>query len=308
MILSVSRRTDIPAFYADWFYNRIAEGFILIRDRNNAKNVTRYPLTKDFVQAIVFWTKFGAPLLPKIESLQGWQFYIQHTLTSYTQELERNIPPKKEVVKGFVDLSDKIGPDRMIWRYDPIILSNRFTVEYHKRWFEEIARKLAGKTHRCVVSVLDQYPKNYAALQAVGAFAPAFLTTKELLTHFVSVASSWGITVEACAEEADFRSVGVNPTKCIDDRILYKLVNSQISSQKDRSQRAACGCVESFDIGANNTCPGGCVHCYAQNSKLELATRQAMYCVDSPMFCDRLRGDEIVRDAPGASVQIDMFA
>ena len=158
MIISASRRTDVPMYYADWLFNRIRAGYAYVRNPVNPRQVSRVSLEPEAVDGIVFWTKNPAPMLDRLDALKEYMYYFQFTLTSYGQDVERHIPHKgKGVIPAFQRLSDSIGPQRVIWRYDPIFLSPVYPLEYHIRWFEILARKLVPYTRKCIVSFLDFY-------------------------------------------------------------------------------------------------------------------------------------------------------
>ena len=140
MILSVSRRTDVPNYYSDWFIHRIGEGFLYVRNPLNSHQISRIDLSPDVVDCIVFWTKNPANMIEKLESLQDYKYYFQFTLTGYGKEIEPALPDKRtELIPTFIRLSEKIGKEKVIWRYDPILISKRYTADYHLKAFEEIA-------------------------------------------------------------------------------------------------------------------------------------------------------------------------
>ena len=160
MILSASRRTDIPNYYSEWFINRIREGFLYVRNPMNAHQVSKINLSPDVIDCIVFWTKNPINMLGKLEELKPYMYYFQFTLTGYGRDVEPNLPHKREaLIPTFQRLSEQIGKERVIWRYDPIFLSDRYTVEYHIKAFEEIAASLAGYTDTVVISFIDFYKK-----------------------------------------------------------------------------------------------------------------------------------------------------
>ena len=159
MILSVSRRTDIPNWYSAWFYNRIREGFLYVRNPFNSRQISRIPLSPDLVDCIVFWTKNPKNMMPRLGELQDYDFLFQFTLTGYGKDVEPGVPDKKHMIGVFRALSEQIGHERVIWRYDPILLSERYTPEYHLKAFREIAERLAGYTDRVVISFVDFYAK-----------------------------------------------------------------------------------------------------------------------------------------------------
>ena len=160
MILSVSRRTDIPNYWADWFLRRLEEGYVCIRNPINAHQISRVALSPETVDCIVFWSKNPAALARRLDELEGYPYYFQYTITAYGKDVEPGLPDKKEVlIPLFQDLSRRLGPRRMVWRYDPILFSRRYTPEYHLRAFEEMARMLEGYAQRVVISFVDLYAK-----------------------------------------------------------------------------------------------------------------------------------------------------
>lgn len=173
MIISASRRTDIPTYYSDWFFNRIKEGFVFVRNPMNAHQISRIDLRPDVVDGIVFWTKNPLPMLDRLDLLKEYTYYFQFTLTSYGEDVESNIPSKSNVIiPSFQRLSDKLGPERVIWRYDPIFLSQKYSIDYHIHYFEMLAKRLSLYTKKCTISFLDYYcntEKNFQ-LQAYNLF------------------------------------------------------------------------------------------------------------------------------------------
>ena len=170
MILSVSRRTDIPNYYSQWFYNRIKEGFVYVRNPMNAHQVSRIEITPDVVDCIVFWTKNPEPMMERLEELSAYHYYFQFTLTGYGRDMEPGIPHKREkMIPVFQALSDRIGKEKVIWRYDPIIFSQRYTPAYHLKAFEQIAMALKGFTEKCVISFVDENAKNRKNMELLGA-------------------------------------------------------------------------------------------------------------------------------------------
>ena len=247
MIVSASRRTDIPALYPEWFYNCVGKGFVLLRNPYNFHQVGRVTLTPDKVEGIVFWTKNAAPMLPRIHELDGFKYYFQFTITPYGRDIERNIPDKQEVI---IPAFRKIGADKVIWRYDPILLNEQYTWDYHIRAFIKLAEDLEGFTRKAVISYVDTY--RCVDLAAIGSQTMTIAQQHELAQHLAEIAAQHGIKLTACAED-----VGL-PTACCVDAKMFGL-----NKPKDNSQRELCTCVKSVDIGAYNTCSHGCVYCYA---------------------------------------------
>ena len=267
MIISASRRTDIPAFYSKWFMNRIKDGYVLVQNPYNTKQIRKVFLTPFQVDAIVFWTRNAKPLIPYLDDLDklGYNYYFQYTITGYKRELERFTPSPQKAIETFIELSDKIGKEKVIWRYDPIILSDYSSYNEHLRLFEKISNMLENKTDKVVISFADSYKKITNNLKNIG-YKDILENKKELYLfceELSNIVKDRNIQIETWTEEIDLSIFGINPTKCIDDKLLDKLFNKNLCAIKDKNQRKECGCVESIDIGMYNTCSHGCVYCYA---------------------------------------------
>lgn len=270
MIISASRRTDIPAFYSNWFINRMREGFLLTRNPFNAHQIKRVSLKPEDVEAVVFWTRNPSKLmgfLPEMEA-HGYRYYFQYTITGYPRTVEKSVPSPHRAIETFIKLSQQIGPDRVVWRYDPILLSNLLPLDEHKRLFSKIAGMLAGKTSRVVISFADFYKKTEKNLKHVEGLICSDITQHheqliELSAYMAKIALSNGMEIKSCAEAVDVRSAGILPGKCIDDELIRDVFGLTLDGKKDSGQREECGCIKSIDIGVYNTCLHGCSYCYA---------------------------------------------
>ncbi len=296
MIISASRRTDIPNYYSEWFFHRLKEGYCYVRNPMNARQVSRIPLSPEVVDCIVFWTKNPAPMLARLKELEPYPFYFQFTLTGYGSDMERNVPHKKQVmIPVFQELSRRIGRERVIWRYDPILFNGQYTPEYHLRAFEQIAGQLRGYTLKCVVSFVDMYAKirkNMETLQRIS------LTGEELVAfagELAVIAEGCGMKAVSCAEAIDLAACGIEHNSCIDRELIERLAGYRIQAGRDRNQRKECGCVESVDVGAYDTCKNGCLYCYANASLNRVLEKSRLYDVNSPLLCGRVaEGDNIL--------------
>lgn len=264
MIISASRRTDIPTYYSEWFFNRIKERYVLVRNPVNIHQISRIDLNPDVVDGIVFWTKNPTPMLNKLDRLKDYAYYFQFTLNSYGQDIEKSIPSKSNIViPTFQKLSDMIGPDRVIWRYDPVFLNKKYTIEYHTRYFEELAKRLSPYTKKCVISFLDFYKNTEQNIYNLNIEKLDFETQNLIAKNISEIAHSYGLKLETCAEGIDLKKYGIEHGRCIDDRLFSKLLNVPLEIKKDKNQRLECGCIESIDIGSYNTCKNRCCYCYA---------------------------------------------
>ncbi|MEG2172933.1 MAG: DUF1848 domain-containing protein [Desulfovibrionaceae bacterium] len=293
MVISASRATDIPAFYGTWFMERLREGYCI---RENPFNI----LQKQYVsfekcKVIVFWTKNPAPFLPYLQEIRdmGYQYYFHYTLNTYAAEhLEPHLPPLSQRIASFQQLSARIGAERLIWRYDPIIMGNTLSVATHVERIDALGRVLAPYTEKLVFSFLDMYAKAARALAKVDTSfcAPDADERLALASGIAKSNARWAhpLRLATCAESHDLSALGIHKNACIDVDLLLRLCphDSEMEQHytackhpkqgmllplpcrqhrpKDTGQRAACGCADSKDIGKYATCRHGCVYCYAQ--------------------------------------------
>ena len=221
MIISVSRRTDIPAFYADWFFRRLREGFVLVRNPGNPHQVSRVPLTPDAVEGFVFWTKNPAPMLKGLPLLKNRAYYVQFTLNAYGRDVERYVPSKRDVIiPVFRELAGRIGRERVIWRYDPVFFSRTYTFEYHVRFFDRLAGLLAPFTERCIISFLDLYRNTRKGMAPLGLIDVSPERQEALAAVLADIARSRGLRLETCAETMDLSRYGIGHGKCVDAALL----------------------------------------------------------------------------------------
>lgn len=283
MIISASRRTDIPAFYSRWFMNRVRAGFCEVVNPFNARQKSLVSLKPEDVDAIVFWTRYPAPLFPHLRELDdlGYNYYFQFTLTPYGRDLEIRTIRQDKLIKSFVELSRRVGPERIIWRYDPIIIGSYHTFEKHLEHFRSISESLTGFTIRVMISFADYYKKSLRNLRDVSEEFELNPESREGFPDFVSqlaeIARGCGMEIRSCAEARELEQMGIAKGACIDLDLIRRITGREINYSKDPHQRPECRCVVSKDIGAYNTCPFGCRYCYAVNDhKAALSIRSAI--------------------------------
>lgn len=289
MILSASRRTDIPNYYSDWFFNRIKEGFVYVRNPMNVRQVSKIDITPKMVDCIVFWTKNPQPMLDRLDELTLYDYYFQFTLTGYGKDIERNVPHKKEeMIPIFQELSEKIGMKRVIWRYDPIFFTNKYTPEYHLKAFEQIAAALRGYTEKCVISFVDVYAKNKKNMELLAPYEADRIELLEFSKKVAVIAKDNGMAVGSCAERIDLHECGIEHNCCIDKNLIESIIGCKLKVDKDKNQRQECGCMESVEIGTYNTCKNGCKYCYANYSEESVEKSCSQYDSESPILCGTL--------------------
>lgn len=293
MIISASRRTDIPNYYSEWFYNRIKDGYVYVRNPMNPRQVRTIDLSPEAVDCIVFWSKNPEPMIDRLDALSGYNYYFQFTLTGYGRDVEGNVPHKREkMIPVFRKLSDKIGKQKVVWRYDPILFNSVYTPEYHLKAFGQIADSLKGYTEKCVISFVDEYAKNKKSLCALGSYAPDEYMLQEFASCLSEIASGNGMVISSCAETADLSQCGIGHNSCIDRKIIEDITGRALKLKKDRNQRKECGCVESVDIGVYNTCRNACKYCYANYSYDSVVKNCEGYDPLSPILCGTISEDD----------------
>ncbi len=283
-VISASRRTDIPAFYSSWFMNRIRAGFCHWLNPY-FQRVHRASLAPEDVIALVFWTRNPAPLLRHLPELdaRGYRYIFQYTVVGYGRPLETHNPSLQSALRTFRTVAERIGPERVVWRYDPIVISSDTPPEYHVQQFEAIARALAGYTQRCKYSFVDLYSKtrrNLAQLTQTHGITFYELAPAErclLLAQLADVAQTYGIALQSCCE-ADHEAIpAIQAGGCIDLNDLRAITGDSTLDLKPRPTRALCNCAESTDIGAYDMCLFGCTYCYATRARPAALERHAMH-------------------------------
>lgn len=309
MILSVSRRTDIPSFYSEWFFERLREGFVYTRNPMNPKQVSRLELSPETVDCIVFWTKNPEPMLARLSELEPYPYYFQFTLTSYGADIETNVPHKREVMLPvFQKLSGQIGSKRVIWRYDPIIFTKRYTPEYHKKAFRQMAETLRSYTEKCVISFVDIYAKNKKKMQELGVYELPKEELEAFAKELCDIAKENGMEMASCAEQIDLEQCGIVHNACIDKDLIEDIIGCRLKGAKDKNQRGECGCMESIDIGTYHTCGNGCVYCYANHSEAQVKQNCARYDVHSPILCGKIGEDDKITERKAVSLKEGQFS
>lgn len=297
MILSASRRTDIPNYYSEWLARRFRAGFLCVRNPMNFRQVSRIALNPNVIDCIVFWTKNPAPMLPYLDEYRRYMYYFQFTLTGYGKDIEPGLPDKRRIlIPAFCELADRIGRDRVIWRYDPIFLSDHYTLDYHVKAFTRIAEALAGRTRRVVISFLDDYEKTKRNMKGINIQGLTKEKMRRLAHSFAVIAGRYGMEIQTCAEKIDLSEYGITHGACIDRGYIEHLLGCRLRAGKDHGQRPECRCMESVEIGSYHTCRNGCRYCYANFSDGRVQARIRDFDVDSPILCGKMEPEDRITE------------
>ena len=292
MIIQTGLRTDIPAFYSQWFINRLKAGEVLVRNPYNPGAVTRYSLSPNVVDLIGFCTKDPSPMLPYMHLLKPYGQHWYVTITPYGRDIEPNVPPKEQVIRSFQELSRMVGIDCIGWRYDPILITERYSVERHISDFERMTAQLSGYTRTCVISFIDLYRKvkhNFPEAREV--------TQNDRIAigkRFAEIGRHYGMVVKVCAEGNELARYGVDCSGCMTISTYETALHAKLNAPKQRSNRSECACHLSSDIGAYHTCAHLCRYCYANSNEAAVRANLQKHDPDSPILIGNLLpGDRI---------------
>ena len=308
MILNTGNRTDIPAFFSDWFFNRIQEGFVCVRNPYFPHQVTKYILDPQAIDIICFCTKNPKPMLSRLDLIKDYKQFWFVTITPYNQTIEPYVPNKNEIIRSFIELSKKIGSHCIGWRYDPIFLNDYYTIEYHLRIFEKMYQKLTGYTHQCVISFIDLYQKtkkNFKEVQEVNQKDQIYLCQK-----FVEIGKKYNFEIYTCHENESLKTTGVYTSGCMNQQIIERALGHSLKLPKINEARQGCRCLLNNDIGIYNTCLHGCLYCYANYDRVTVLKNIKKHNKKSPFLIGDFQKDDIIKEAKQVSYidrQLSLF-
>lgn len=289
MIINTGQRTDIPAFYSEWFYNRIKAGFVLVKNPYNPKVVYEYQLDNQVVDCLCFCTKNPRPMLNRLDEISHFNQFWFVTITPYSKDIEPNVPKVKEVIRSFQELSKKVGRKKVVWRYDPIIVNKRWPVEKHLLAFKLIAKQLEGYTTTCVISFVDLYQKtqrNFPGIEAVD-----LSVQDQLVAKIVAIAQEHHLKVQTCHEGDRWQEYGVDVSGCMTPAVLERALEVKLEFGKKAQARPGCDCLIGGDIGAYDTCLHGCLYCYANANSTKVINNYQAHDPFAPLLSGQLEKD-----------------
>lgn len=292
MILNVSGRTDVVAFYSNWFINRIKEGYVDVRNPFNKSMVSRIYF-KD-VDGIVFCTKNPAPILNKLDLIKI-PFIFQVTITPYKKDVEPSVPPKGKIIESIKKLSNKIGKNNVYVRYDPVFINDKYNLEYHVKHFGRLCELLDGYVSKIIISFLDYYQNVRYNLSVL---KPKILNENDywvIGTNFSKHAKEHGITVQTCAEKRNLSEYGFIISDCVSKELAFKLTGkTNFKTWKSRNNKN-CNCVQMIDIGDYNTCNHMCKYCYANYDEPKVSGNVFSHDDNSSLLIGYLKDDDVIK-------------
>lgn len=292
MILNVSGRTDIVAFYTDWFMNRYHEGFVDVRNPFNHKLVSRIDFSD--VDAILFCTKNPIPILNKINEINK-PIIFHVTLTPYKKDIEPNVPPKGEIVEAIKKLSKIIGKDNLVIRYDPIFISAKYTLDYHIKAFENLCSLLDGYVSKILISFLDDY-KNVRKNEKVLNFKELEESDyKAIGENFSISALKHHMIVHTCFEDRNLTEYGFSKDECLSRELAYKLTGKVYKKEWKARKEGKCHCVQMVDIGVYNSCKHFCKYCYANYDEKQVQDNFINHDPNSSLLVGKLNESDIIK-------------
>lgn len=301
MILNTGNRTDIPAYYSEWFYNRVHEGYVMTRNPYYPEQVLRYRLDPEVVDILCFCTKNPEPMLSRLDEIRQFRQFWFVTITPYGRDIEPYVPDKERVIDAFQKLSDRVGIRAVSWRYDPIFLSEKYTLDFHLEAFEKMAEKVSGYVDNCVISFIDLYEKtrkNFPQVKEVKQ------KDKERLSQeFVRIGKKSGIRIRTCCEGTEWIKYGVDAAGCMTKAVLERAIGCTLEvPEKGNSKREGCDCLLGNDIGMYNTCGHACLYCYANYDRKTVLQNMRQHDPKSPFLIGGYHEDDCVKEARQESV------
>lgn len=294
MIINTGGRTDTVQYYCNWLLKRFEEEYVLSRNPLFPSKVTSYELKPDKVDCVVFCSKNYAPILPHIWKIAvRFPIYCHYTITAYGKDVEPGVPSIEESIDTLLALSKIVGKEKIAWRYDPVLLTEKYTLEQHLETFERMAARIAGNVDRCIFSFVEMYKKlEYNMPEIVPLSAQDMDRLAEGLGR---IAGKYGIPIQTCGTNGDFSRYGIAVSGCMTLDMLGKANRIQFRNLKHKGMRQGCHCIESRDIGAYDTCLNGCKYCYANKSPDKARENYKLHDEASPLLLGQLKDTDILQ-------------
>ncbi|MCR5461709.1 MAG: DUF1848 domain-containing protein [bacterium] len=300
MIINTGQRTDIPAFYSKWFMNRIKEGYVLVRNPYYPNLVTKFILDPSVVDVIGFCSKNPNPMLRYLDDLKDYNLFWHVTITTYGNDIEPNVPSIDSVINDFIYLSNRLGKNSVVWRYTPIIVDEKYSVDKHIETFRYIASKLYNYTNTVIFGFLDLYDKlvtNKPELKDASDNDKIKLS-QELL----KICKEYNLSLRLCSKEKWLKDYGIDVNGCMRIEDYEAAINKNlIIKDKMEARKGYCSCYLSNDIGAYNSCLHLCKYCYANGKDETIIKNNSLHDPNSAFLIGNSKKDDIIKEAKQTS-------
>lgn len=293
MILFVSGRCDIPAFYSEWFFNRLHEGFVDVRNPFNPHQISRIYLNERNIDCILFCTKNPIPMLQRLDEIP-FPYLFHVTLTPYHADIEEHVLSKKEILAAIQELAQRLGKRRVIVRYDPILLTPKYTIAYHQRAFEKLCKELEGYVERIIISFVDMYKNTNANQKRMQLQEMRHDDMQQIGEVLGSIAQRYHMQIQTCAEDVDLSRFSIRKGLCIDRLELEELLQHSLDHIQGKGVRNSCGCMPSVDIGDYNCCAHGCRYCYANYNETQIYERMQLHDPNSSILLGYVEDEDVI--------------
>ena len=297
MILNTGGRTDTVQYYTDWLLRRFREGYVLSRNPLFPNKVTRYELTPEQVDCVVFCSKNYAPILPRLHEITDrFPTYFYYTITAYGRDIEPGVPSLETSMETLLQLSRQVERQRLAWRYDPVLLTETYTVQRHLDPFAHMAETLTPYVDRCIFSFVELYKKLETNMPELLPLTPE--DRESLAQGLGAIAREKGLLLQTCGTNGDYTRYGIHPSGCMTLDILGRANGLTFKPLKHKGMRQGCHCMESRDLGAYDTCLNGCKYCYANKTPQKARENYRYHDPASPLLLGHLRpGDSVTQGA-----------
>ena len=291
MILNTGARTDT----VQWLLKRFEEGYVYARNPLFPNKVVKYELSPEKIDLVMFCSKNYKPILPRLHEITDkYRTYFHYTVTAYGKDVEPLVPSVDESIETLIALSKQVGKQRVAWRYDPVLLTDKYTIEVHAKTFEYMAEKLAPYIDRYIFSFFEMYKKLKTNMPEI---VPLTETDKNHIAEILgSIANKYGIHIQTCGTNGDYSQYGIRSSGCATLEILGAANGCEFKNLKHKGLREGCHCIESRDIGAYDTCLNGCKYCYANKNPKKAKDNYKLHNPDSPLLLGDLQSfDEVTQ-------------
>lgn len=304
MIVNVGGRTDIVNYYSEWLMNRIKEGFAYSRNPLFPNNVSKISLNPKDVDCLMFCSKNYKPMLKYMKEInEKYRIICHYTITAYDRDVEPYVPSIDESIKTLIELSKIVGKEKILWRYDPILLTKKYTVEKHLETFEYMAKQIAPYVQRAIFSFVEMYKKLDYNMPEIIPFKEEYKI--KILEGIGKISKKYNLYIQTCGTDENYEQYGIHVSGCTTPEILEQANNVKYKNVKAKPMRKGCHCIPSIDIGAYDTCLNGCKYCYA-NKRPELARENVkLHDKNSPLLLENIKETDKITEAKQDSFIIE---